>query len=567
MKRNIVKSRGVFAVRARKTRSIPWGMPHTNIKQDITEEKNERIRAASLKEHVSLTIPYGYHAQVRRIAQMYRMDMLFRRMVERLVEFTCIGGEWELPLSIEGLGSKPTAKMKKAIKQKHFWDFYSSRINRGVPNTIPGKDTIDQWIVRNLLLNGLAILDWKWGKITVDGVSYSVPVQMTVHNPLTVVLNRPSERFGEEETWLYLGPKTQRGKPIKENENTVAPSFSTNNKDNWLLLNPMGKKGKYGSFVVKYQYTPADNTATIAKGTSTVGQSLYPVPPYIGLLGSTIQRQALSASDISVLDSIIGAILLWSIGNDTKLRRANGDEELPNQPYPATKDDSGSIVEKSAIEEMSDIITEQLSGSSGGSGNESSMLFAPYYVDGKYIEPPAINALLSSEKYVQPFIEILNAFGIIITPITGTPPKLDDINRANLEQMIFNIQREVTRFWETFCLDIIDRNRQLALEPNWVWNPMNTMTDNYREQLAGLAKRGRLSPQSDMLIHGRDPNVEISKMKQHQIDGTKELLDESTPVTFVQQSVSGGGSTTPVSKETTNTESPLIGRPKKVEGE
>ena len=556
----MTERRDKFKIMSQKKNSVRWGLPSMEFSPN--ELAREKVQATNLKEHVSLTIPYGYHSQVRKIAQMYRMDQLFRRMIERIVEFVCTGGEWELASNESEKDGKPTAKYKKLLKQKQFWDYFSSRINDGMSNVIPGKDTIDEWIVRRLLLDGMAVTDWEWGKISVNGVTYEVPTKFVLHDPLSVVISRPQDRFGEETTWLYLGPKSQRSEEIKENENYTTPEFDKNHKNDWVELAPLGSNKDTGAFAIKYQWTTADNTATITKGSSVVGKGVYPVPPYIGLLSSTIQRQALTAADISILDSIIGTILVWSIGDATKTKQANNEETLPNQPYPEEKNADGTVKNKAATEEFFDIIREQLSGDDGGNGAEGKMVAVPYYINGKYLEAPAINALLSSEKYVQPFIEILNAFGIIITPITGTPPKLEDLNRANLEQIILSIQRYVKRFWETLCREIIKRNKSLIEEPNLVWNPINTMTDNYREQLAGLAKRGRLSPQSDMRLHGRDPGVEIGLMKQNLANGTKEMLDESTPVTFVQQTVNGDET-----KEVGNTQSPKTGRPKKVEGE
>lgn len=556
----MTERRDKFKIMSQKKNSVRWGLPSMEFSPN--ELAREKVQATNLKEHVSLTIPYGYHSQVRKIAQMYRMDQLFRRMIERIVEFVCTGGEWELASNESEKDGKPTAKYKKLLKQKQFWDYFSSRINDGMSNVIPGKDTIDEWIVRRLLLDGMAVTDWEWGKISVNGVTYEVPTKFVLHDPLSVVISRPQDRFGEETTWLYLGPKSQRSEEIKENENYTTPEFDKNHKNDWVELAPLGSNKDTGAFAIKYQWTTADNTATITKGSSVVGKGVYPVPPYIGLLSSTIQRQALTAADISILDSIIGTILVWSIGDATKTKQANNEETLPNQPYPEEKNDDGTVKNKAATEEFFDIIREQLSGDDGGNGAEGKMVAVPYYINGKYLEAPAINALLSSEKYVQPFIEILNAFGIIITPITGTPPKLEDLNRANLEQIILSIQRYVKRFWETLCREIIKRNKSLIEEPNLVWNPINTMTDNYREQLAGLAKRGRLSPQSDMRLHGRDPGVEIGLMKQNLANGTKKMLDDSTPVTFVQQTVTGDET-----KEVGNTQSPKTGRPKKVEGE
>jgi len=556
----MTERRDKFKIMSQKKNSVRWGLPSMEFSPN--ELAREKVQATNLKEHVSLTIPYGYHSQVRKIAQMYRMDQLFRRMIERIVEFVCTGGEWELASNESEKDGKPTAKYKKLLKQKQFWDYFSSRINDGMSNVIPGKDTIDEWIVRRLLLDGMAVTDWEWGKISVNGVTYEVPTKFVLHDPLSVVISRPQDRFGEETTWLYLGPKSQRSEEIKENENYTTPEFDKNHKNDWVELAPLGSNKDTGAFAIKYQWTTADNTATITKGSSVVGKGVYPVPPYIGLLSSTIQRQALTAADISILDSIIGTILVWSIGDATKTKQANNEETLPNQPYPEEKNADGTVKNKAATEEFFDIIREQLSGDDGGNGAEGKMVAVPYYINGKYLEAPAINALLSSEKYVQPFIEILNAFGIIITPITGTPPKLEDLNRANLEQIILSIQRYVKRFWETLCREIIKRNKSLIEEPNLVWNPINTMTDNYREQLAGLAKRGRLSPQSDMRLHGRDPGVEIGLMKQNLANGTKKMLDDSTPVTFVQQTVTGDET-----KEVGNTQSPKTGRPKKVEGE
>lgn len=495
---------------------------------------------------IDIKIPQGYHAQVKKSWEMYTTDRLFKYLIDRCIDFGANGFEWEVPLEdpsfVQTKKFQDTKTVEKIIKEKAFWDGWSAKINQHVSNIIPGIDEINKWTMKQLLLGGMAPMEWEWGEMKIGDITYNVPIRMTTHNALSTVLQRTNDIFFNETVKIKLG-KIIPGMPT---------GSGLNSKD-WHtipLMGKVGKKSKLEGFVIKYLWSPGDNTSSAVGSSVDTGIGLYPTPPFYGLNEILLMRRQLCAADISILDGVINYIIDWSIGDDAK----DADGNLINQPKPARYDKDGTKIEKSTIETIKEMITND------NKGNVM-QLFHPYYYKLSIIMPD-INILVNERKYIQTLVEMLSAFGMFLSP-TDRRVDFTDINIANFEQMIDNIRlRHIKRFWETLCTEIVEKNKDtLSTIPNMIFNPLNTEDSDFRNGLLNLAKIGKVSIDSLLKAHKLDKRTEILRIAKEIANGEKELMDENVPVSFVQQTVEPGGETKKIDRSATKEG----GRPRKGE--
>ena len=540
---------------------VLWG----SIPEGETQTDFAKSNRSDYGRVVDIRIPHGYHEQCKKSWEMLETDPLFKYLIRRCTDFAANGFEWEIPVEKrvnywDWLKKKVFKVPTQQDKEQTFWNKFSAKINKGVPNIMPGIDEINKWIVKNLLLNGMANLEWEWGRITIDEVDYEVPVRMVMHNPLSIVLDRSHQAFAGEEMYLKISSGTTKiSETNKETPVGLGTQVTRNSKD-WHKINLMGteKKPKLEGFAIKYDWSPADNTALVYGRNIQVGQGLYPTPPFVGLFEVLVMRRALTAADIAILDGIINFIIDWEIGDSTKLMN-NGRESLPNQPRPAKYDASGAKIEKSTIEMAKEMITSDTRGN-------VMQLFHPYYIK-MNIKMPDTGVLLNTAKYVQSTVEIYQAFGILLAP-SDKRMDFSGINVQNFEEMLENIRKfHMSRFWEALASEIVERNKdKLTVVPNMVFKPLNTKTEAFRQSLWNLMKIGKISTRSLLQGYGLDDRVEIQRIAQEIASGEKELTDRQVPVSYVQTNVDpnkkdgennqdGDTQITPLQQE---------GRPKKV---
>lgn len=521
------QSVGVISGKSR----ILWGSLPADEEQSQAFIKSNRSDYGRV---VDVRIPHGYHEQCKKSWEMFETDPLFRYLIRRCVDFAANGFEWEIPVKKrinywQWLKKKVFQAPTKQDQEQIFWNNFSARINRGVPNILPGIDEINKWFVKNMSLNAMAIPEWEWGRMNIEGVDYEVPKRMIVHNPLSIVLDRPKQAFGDEE--MYLKLPAGSGKISETDKNTPIGFGTQITRDPriWHKINLMGAQSrpKLEGFAIKYDWSPADNTALVYGRNVYVGQGLYPTPPYVGLYEVLIMRRALSAADIAILDGVINFILDWEIGDNTKIQTAQGKEILPNQPRPAKYNSAGEKIEKSTIEMAKEIITSDTRGN-------VMQLFHPYYIK-LSIKMPDTAVLLDATKYVQSTVEVYQAFGILLSP---ADKRLDftGVNIQNFEEMLENIrQNHIRRFWEALASEIVERNKdKLSTVPNMVFKPLNTKTEAFRESLLSLMKLGKISTKSLHQGYNLDNSAEINRIAQEIASGEKELTDRQVPVSYVQ---------------------------------
>lgn len=483
---------------------------------------------------VNIKIPQGYHGQVKKSWEMYSTDRLFKYLVDRCIEFGANGFEWEIPIDFSTL-NETEGLSDKVEEERRFWDVWASRINKKTSNVIPGMDEINKWIYKQMLLGGMAPLEWEWGKMSIDGKVYEVPTRLTTHNCLSTLLVRKGEVFQSEEVRIKTNANRSETKEVDTQTtiNTVSASGSTG--PGWHVIPALlgdSVRPILEGFVLKYNWTPGDNTTSVYGSSVTTGQGLYPQPPFYSLNEVLLLRRQLCAADIAILDGIINYIIDWSIGDDTKDSAGN----LIHEPHPAKYNASGQKIRKSTIEQVKEMITTD-------SRANVMQLFHPYYYK-LDIKMPDINSLISSDKYIQSIVEMLMSFGIFLSP-TDRRVDFTDINIANFEQMLDNIRtRHIKRFWEALCEEIVERNSsKLTYIPNMIFNPLNTQDSQFRESLLSLAKMGKVSMESLNKAHKLDKNSEIHRIRQEIANGEKALADENVPLSFVQETVNPSNGT------------------------
>ena len=528
------KDSSIQSMLSQKGYHVQWGLMSPQEEEDyINSQFSNRTDYA---KNMDIRIPQGYHAQVKKTWEMYSMDRLFKYLVDRTTQFGANGFEWEIPTD-EPIWNPEDNKNKKILenvdKEKKVWDKWAASLNTRVANVIPGIDEINKWLFKHLLLGGMGPLEWEWGSLKVDGVTYQFPIKMTIYNTLSVVLTREGGNFDDEEIWVKVGTKKAR----KQEVNTInqISSYSNPKKSDpsWHEVNVMGRsRGRYKKqegFALKYNWSPGDNTTLFSGKTPVVGSGLYPNVPFVGLNEVLMLRKALVAADLSILDGVINYIIDWEIGDNTVV-----DGQMPNQPRPEKLKADGTVLEKSTIQLVKEMITEDTRAN-------VMQLFHPYYIKLKILAPDVVS-LVSSEKYIQSIVELFLAFGILMSP-SDRRVDFTDINVANFEQMIDDLRiSHIKRFWESLGTEIVRRNDgKIKYIPNMVFNPLSTQSTRFRNELISLAEFGKLSSESLLQAFRKDKNVELARIAKEISSGEKDMMDKNVPVSYKQQAVNSDG--------------------------
>jgi hypothetical protein len=492
---------------------------------------------------IDIRIPQGYHAQVKKSWEMYELDRLFRYLIDRQVDFAVNGFEWELPYTkeknqgwwefIQTLIGKKNKTVEIIEKESKFWNKWSATINKDVPNVVSGLDEVTKWIFKSLKLNAMAPLNWEWGTIVIDKIEYNVPIRMTLQNCLSTVLVRETSSFVDEQFWVKLSPQKEITETNK-NTNAIASLYEHPTEGAYwhnipILNTQSGEDSKEQGFVLKYQWSPSDNTALNQGRSITIGQGLYPTPPYVGMYDILMLRRALSAADLSILDGVINYVLDWSIGDSTQDKQGR----LVNQPRIARKDSSGNVIEKSSIQMAKEAITNDNRG-------PVMQIFHPYYYKLE-IKTPDVESLISTDKYTHSTSELLSGFGILIGPVSANN-NFDSINVQNFEEDINSMRHHVKRFFESLCGEIIRRNEdKLTVTPNMIFNVLNTKLEAFRTSILNLMKIGKVSTKTLLQAHNLDDKVEVMRIGKEIASGEKELTDRNVPISYKQVAVGQDG--------------------------
>lgn len=466
--------------------------------------------------------PRTWQQRCLRIWEGYNTDPFFLRMVNRAVEFSANGSMFEITGDIDTNESwtdrvENKRKTEKAEREESFWNAWAEQINENVNGIVPGLDEVNSWIVKHLLLSAMWVGAWELGEMKHGKQTFIVPTKMTCYPAPAISIRRERDVFGSER-FFYRLPPGSKSIPIREGErvDTIDSIWAKGPLDQELpLMNRQNGLGQTESFVLRYNWSPADLVTQRNGNIVNTGAGLYPILPFLGLLPALVTRQKLFAADLSILDGIINFIMQWKIGDK-------------DHPPEAPKYVNGKLVKTGTIAEVQRLIQQ-------GRFGPAMELFLPYYVELKLLTPDT-STLVNEVKYIQSTIEIFQAFGIFFSrSASGSRERMERINITNFEEFLAALRRHCAAFWKMMATHIVKLNPgKLTHVPRWVLNPLNTKNDAFVNQLHALAKIGRLSARTLLKHHGLDESTEALRMAHEQATDMDDLFDANVPTSFVQ---------------------------------
>jgi hypothetical protein len=476
-------------------------------------------------------VPQTYQQRVLRMWDAYGSDPLFKRLIDRTVDFCANGSQWEVPADSKGeswlkqLEKVPSARNDRLEREEDFWNEWSKQLNVGVPNVLPGLDQVVAWATRHVLLSGMFIPHWQLGLMTFGKQTYLVPKAITCYPASSITLRRENSLFMNENI-LYFKP-VNYSTTMQEGQFIEAPTYlpRVGLPTNMVPIPPINVRSRDGDsegWALKYQWSPGD-VVGIRRGTvQTMGHGVYPLPPFFALLPQFAIRQKLFHADLAILDGLINYIMLYKIG----------DKDHP--PKPPSRDPKGNEV-PGTIATVRKLIQE-------GRVGPAMELFVPYYVE-LTIKQPDSSVLLSDTKYGSSATEIMAAFGIIYPrTASGARERFDKFNISGFEEFLGGIRQQIRAFLHMLSGHIKELNpTKLITTPRWSPNPLNTKSDSFMQELVKLKSTGSISLRTLLRYHSLDDDVELRRIAQELSLDVNELTNENVPLTFIQQTVDPGG--------------------------
>lgn len=349
--------------------------------------------------------------------------------------------------------------------------------------------------------------------------TYLVPKMITCYPASAITLRRQFSLFVNEDI-LYFMP-VNYATTMQEGQFTEAPTYLPRFglPSNMALLSPVSRRSRSGdteSFALKFNWSPGDIVGIRRGLVQTMGQGVYPTPPFQTLLPQFVIRQKLFHADIAILDGLINYIMLWKIG------------DKDNKPKSPSRTPKGEQVDGTIA-----TVRKLIQDGRVGPGTE---MFVPYYVD-LTVKQPDSAVLLSDIKYGASATEIMAAFGIIYPrTAAGSRERFDKFNISGFEEFLGGIRQQVRAFLHLLATHIVAINSgKLSMMPQWSPNPLNTKSDNFMQELVKLKSMGTVSLRTLLRYHGLDDDVELRRIAQEIGLDVDDLTNENVPLTFVQQ--------------------------------
>jgi len=508
----------------------------TGSKLKLTDQKN-----------INLTVPYGYHNNIRRIWYYYKNDPLFGYLVDREVDFAISNIFWDMPWSgdtrslLEKLWDKvkdisPKRKDKEEIQEEKVWEEWSKVANQKIPNVLGGLNEFLKWVAKSLLLTGMAACEWNYEEVQIGRRGYQLPTKIAVHPSSSVRIQRYSNKFLEEDFYIYIPVILKQEwawkHEIVDNFNDPSEAKGFNLRHKWLET--VGQKGKENAFVLRFNWSPSDlssqeieweysNRSDYAQGVSSYiylqnESNSYPLPIFRRLLPALMLREQLFASDASILDGIINLITIFKYGTD----------EHPANP--SKRDEDGKVIsgKEGDLYWLKKTIESSLTGNAVN-------LYLDHRTEVGTLERDT-SSLLSNEKYLQSTIEILQFFGIFGSNWTGRT-RFEEVNASSQEERVKNLRTHVLGLMHVLIDQTKKKNSSLIRRPNPVFAPINIRPVQWWELMRDLRKMGQISNDDLLRQVGLNQDAVISRMARELQSGIKRMQDEASPVQFTQTTV------------------------------
>jgi hypothetical protein len=471
-----------------------------------------------------LTNPSDSRERINVMWKAYDYDSGFRYLIDRLAHYGSNGYSF--------FSDKPS--------EVPFWNEWSQRINEGLPTVIPGLREIIKWNIKHLALGAFAYNNWEWGSMKIGKRMYQVPIHWNLQNQRAVVITRKGNGFDNEKVGLYTEERW-----LQDADSTFQEAYTVADPKDFGAQTKLAVAKDGTWFLLKFHTSQGDNTIDSNKPqTAMVASSLYPTPPFFSLLPTIKQRQQLKNMDLSIVDGFINKIVHWKIG------------DKDNPPMPDKYDKDGKLIQEGTITNVKAVITKDNKGA-------VVQLFTPYWVTMEIITPD-IQPLLSVDKYAQPWLEMLWAFGILARPGNGADT-FTEINVRNFDQLIaFYREEHIEAMLENVIFRMIAKKNNLAI-PEIRFNPVNTASDEFLRNIRELAGMGKMSTDTLLRFHRMDKKFELPIITQELTSSEnkeeikkmseEEIFNMNTPVKFKQEVVDESGA------KTTKSSSTAPGRP------
>jgi hypothetical protein len=493
----------------------------------------------------ALLHPFSYHQKVIRVWQAYETDPLFKRMIDRAVEFAINGSEWEVPAGSTDRSwlTRLNDWLKIASgpeREEEFWNAWAGSVGYGapgvvnadVPGVLPGLDEVAKWCARHLLLSGMFVPHWEWGEYQHGKQKFVVPTRITCYPAAAITLLRKQSLFMEEDVYYRVPTamlpvlKGKKGAPISvpvlEGQPIEAFGTTLAGTPGSIQLPAFGGDftavGQTEAVAIKFNFSPGDVVSFRRGQTTQTGQGVYPIVPFHALHPQFLIRQKLFASDLAILDGIINYLEVIKVG----------DKDHP--PAPPKKNAKGQVIQDGTLTTVRKIVED-------GRAGLTQRLYIPYYVD-LSIKMPDTNVLVSEKKYVQSTLEILSGFGILFARAQGSRERMEQINITNFEEFLASLRAHVRAFVQMLAMRIVSMNRdRLKAVPSWSLLPLNTKSAAFMEQLFQLAKIGRVSLRTLLRYHGINDQVELRRIAAEIGADVDDMVEANTPITYIQRTV------------------------------
>jgi hypothetical protein len=467
----------------------------------------------------------GYYGDVIKSLKIYQFDPFVKKMIDETVACS------NTKLMFQTIN----------VETKNVFKEWSERVNEDVPNVLPGLDTLKEWIILSLLKTGMAVPDFEWGTMVINGKTYNLPTKINVHPTLAIKLKSNPVKFGYEEVWL--GFSVEYEKILRENAtadvaNTIKymEMYASNNgkekemREVWH--NTKTNKTdliclkKPNAFAIKYKWSPQEPT-------------YYAIPPLKPLFSSIAMKHKLQEADLSLLQRVINRIIHVKVG------------DKDNQPKPEVKDAHGNVVAKGTLAQYSEMWQT----------GEGTQIFTTDYTVSIEDKMPDLTLVLNQDKYLPCLQEIMGAFGIMQDPSTriGSSPHVQ-LNLTKYEHYLQDLQKMATGYFRWLIKQILIKNPELDKSIS-VFMQLPYVDPSTQKSLWEMYMGGAIDVYTVLEAHDVDP--EYIKQRKNQQAMDKNIDGENTwqPPTALVQIAKNGADT---KKENLNSES-TPGRPTNVE--
>lgn len=482
----------------------------------LAREPGDRLALARYKDMPKLEKPDDYHEKCKIIQGYYKKDDLFKRLVDTTTAYAANGHDWEVPIDRQGLADLKKGGDKKLIeaeRQEDIWREWDKILNID-SNMLPGTGRVDKWIMKKAQLTGMSALTWKYGTLSIgDGRYREVKIpRIIVDWPIESVLLVRAANWEEPERLYVKKPDDDDDTVTEQTEIPEAETTETepNLKNYRKQMSIADKDPNYGSFVIKYNWSPGDVTIVDGAGEFDLYRGLYPDPPYEACIPWLMMREAMCSSDLAILDGLINLLLVWWIGNE---------KYEPKAAELAT--DGTTVIRESDFEIAKALLEDQ---------DVKGVLevYLPHWLRPEFIFPPT-ETLTAEGKYVQATRELLQFFGVF------------EEDKTFFEQTIHDWRNEILiPFWSVLTNDTVRRNpKALTKNPNRRYNPLPFQDDKTIEGILKSHERGEISTETLHRFLGVDPNVERARVQKEWLRKDREVYDEMVAILFSQSVVKG----------------------------